>query len=222
MSIYDSTPRRSFITQLGALATGMALEPGELLASPAHTSAAWDTSWIARVESAQYRVVFNASDISDGAAMNYASTFFAHFHEVHDTADKNTRPVIVFRRLGTAMAFNDEIWNRYSVGEDSRVKDPTTSAPAKRNVFWTAPSGASPQQRESMLDSLHQRGLISLVCNVALTNWSRGAAERVHRDAAEVRADVLANLIPGAILVPSGIYALIRAQNAGCAYMPGT
>lgn len=31
----------------------------------------------------------------------------------------------------------------------------------------------------------------------------------------------LISLIPGAILVPSGIYGLIRAQNAGCAYMPG-
>jgi intracellular sulfur oxidation DsrE/DsrF family protein len=31
-----------------------------------------------------------------------------------------------------------------------------------------------------------------------------------------------ANLIPGAIIVPSGIFALIRAQNAGCAFMAGT
>jgi intracellular sulfur oxidation DsrE/DsrF family protein len=35
-------------------------------------------------------------------------------------------------------------------------------------------------------------------------------------------AEARANLIPGAIVVPSGIYALIRAQNAGCAFMPGT
>ncbi len=33
--------------------------------------------------------------------------------------------------------------------------------------------------------------------------------------------DARAQLIPGAIVVPSGIYALIRAQNAGCAYMQG-
>jgi intracellular sulfur oxidation DsrE/DsrF family protein len=44
----------------------------------------------------------------------------------------------------------------------------------------------------------------------------------VARDVEEVQKDVRANLVPGAILVPSGIYALIRAQNAGCAYMPGT
>jgi len=43
-----------------------------------------------------------------------------------------------------------------------------------------------------------------------------------NRKADEVRAEARANLIPGAILVPSGIYALIRAQNAGCAFMPGS
>ncbi len=35
-------------------------------------------------------------------------------------------------------------------------------------------------------------------------------------------AELDANLVSGAILVPSGIYALIRAQNAGCAFMQGT
>jgi len=72
------------------------------------------------------------------------------------------------------------------------------------------------------LESLHGRGLISLVCNVALGNWARGRAERTKRDPESVVAEARANLIPGAILVPSGIYGLIRAQNAGCAYMPGS
>jgi intracellular sulfur oxidation DsrE/DsrF family protein len=37
----------------------------------------------------------------------------------------------------------------------------------------------------------------------------------------EVRAEFRANLVPGATLVPNGVYGVIRAQNAGCAYMPG-
>ena len=44
----------------------------------------------------------------------------------------------------------------------------------------------------------------------------------IDRDPEAVKAEWRENLIPGAILVPSGIYALIRAQNAGCAFMPGT
>jgi intracellular sulfur oxidation DsrE/DsrF family protein len=71
-------------------------------------------------------------------------------------------------------------------------------------------------------ETLRPQGLISLVCNIALGHWSARAAKRANRKAADVMAEARANLIPGAIVVPSGIDALIRAQNAGCAFMPGT
>jgi len=57
---------------------------------------------------------------------------------------------------------------------------------------------------------------------VALSNLASRTARKLQRDAEAVKAEWRENLIPGAILVPSGIYALIRAQNAGCAFMPGT
>jgi hypothetical protein len=64
--------------------------------------------------------------------------------------------------------------------------------------------------------------MISLVCNIAAMNVGYSLAQKSGRDVEEVRQEVKANLVPGAILVPSGIYALIRAQNAGCAFMQGT
>ena len=64
--------------------------------------------------------------------------------------------------------------------------------------------------------------MISLVCNIALGHMAHDFAERTGRAADDVRQELAANLVPGAVLVPSGIYALIRAQNAGCAYMPGS
>jgi intracellular sulfur oxidation DsrE/DsrF family protein len=53
-------------------------------------------------------------------------------------------------------------------------------------------------------------------------SWSRGLAKATQQNVDEVVKDLKANLVAGAILVPSGIYALIRAQNAGCAFMLGT
>lgn len=216
------TQRREFLAKLSAVAAAIALDADEAKAAPASVGSPWDTSWLDRLARAQYRAVFNASDVSDGAAMDYAATFLDHFHEVHDTADQMTRSVIVFRRLGTPMALNDALWDRYPVGEDTKINDPATHAPARRNVFWKARDGASPQEAATKLSTLQQRGLIILVCNIAANNWATRMAERTHRDAEDVRKEVKANLVPGAILVPSGIYALIRAQNAGCAYMPGT
>jgi hypothetical protein len=52
-------------------------------------------------------------------------------------------------------------------------------------------------------------------------NWATSAAERTKRDVEEVKNDVRNGLVPGAILMPTGVFALVRAQNAGCAYMRG-
>jgi hypothetical protein len=206
------TKRRDFLAKMGVAAAAMTIDVDELRAASAsnRSASSWDTSWIDRVESAKYRVVFNASEIADGAAMDYADTFMTHYKEVHGTADKDTRPVIVFRRLGTPMAFNDAMWDKYSLGEDAKVTDDATKAAATRNVFAPA------------IAKLQARGLVSLVCNVATDNWGRGIARKRSLPVEEVQKELKANFVPGAILVPSGIFALIRAQNAGCAYMPGT
>ena len=37
--------------------------------------------------------------------------------------------------------------------------------------------------------------------------------------AEEARKTVLANLVPGVIVMPSGIFAVTRAQEAGCQYI---
>ena len=210
------TKRRDFLAKMSVAAAAMAIDADELRAASTSltSSSAWDTSWIDRLESARYRVVFNGNDLSEGGPMDFAQTFLDQYHEVHNTSDKETRPVIVFRRNGTPMAFNDAMWDKYSLGEDAKVTDPATKAPAKRNVFW---SGGT-----SSIESLQARGLISLVCNVATNNIGRRIAQQRSLSVEDVQKDLRTNLVPGAIMVPSGIFGLIRAQNAGCAYMPGT
>jgi hypothetical protein len=215
------TGRRGFIAQLGILAAGMTVDSDELHATPGASQGSWDTSWLDRLAAAQYRVVFNGSEVEEGAVLSFAASFLDDYRDVHGTTDQQTRPVIVFRRLGTPMAFNDSLWQRYAIGEDIKLKDPNTHAFATRNVFWRPRDGATGWEAELALESLQRRGLIVLLCNVALGNWARQMARRHQRDSEAVNAEARENLIPGAILVPSGIYALIRAQNAGCAYMPG-
>jgi hypothetical protein len=213
--------RRAFLAQLALGPIAFALDPDELHAdSRPPADGPWDTSWIARVESARYRAVFNASDISHGAVFDYAETFFDHFHEAHDTVDSQTRPVVVARRLGTALGLNDAMWDRFKLGEDTKTTDSSTGLPARRNIFWTSRTPTGDAART--IDALQHRGMILLVCNVALGHMGDSLATDANRPAPEVQAELRANLVPGAILVPSGIYALIRAQNAGCAYMPGT
>jgi intracellular sulfur oxidation DsrE/DsrF family protein len=208
--------RRQFIARMGALAAvGLAFDADELRASTTPVAGSWDTSWLDKLAAAKYKVVFNGNNATDATA-DYVSTFFDHFHEVHGTSDSETRPVVVFRRLGVGMAFNDAMWDKYQIGADSKITDPATKAPARRNVYWGGSANSS-----TSFEAMTKRGMISLVCNVAVGGAGYRLAKANNLDIETVRSDLRANLIPGAILVPSGIYALIRAQNAGCALMEG-
>lgn len=215
------TKRREFLARVGvAAAAALTVDTDALAGATDAAPGPWDTSWIDRLASAKFRVVFNANVIDDGGVMDYAATFLDNFHEVHNTSDAQTRPVIVFRRLGTPMALNDRMWDRYALGADTKVEDSVTRELARRNVFWRA--GSPTASSATKIETLHKRGMISLVCNVAVGNMGRRLAEQTKGNVEEVQAELRANLVPGAILVPSGIYALIRAQNSGCAFMPGT
>ena len=211
------TRRREFLARLGVAAAGFSLDTDDLVELRAPTEGEWDNSWITRVEGGKYRVVFNTSEISDGAVFSYVSAFFDGFRETHNTTDSDTRAVSMFRRLGTVMALNDAMWDRYGLGEERKVNDPATKAPARRNVFWNRPGNEG-----GGIEQLQARGMICLVCNVSIGSMSMSFAKRVGGEVDAIRKELVANLVPGAILVPSGIYALIRAQNAGCAFMAGT
>ncbi len=213
--------RREFLAQLGGIVAASSLNVGKLEAMGSGRVSEWDTSWVERIAAAKYRVVFNANVINDGGAVYSAALVLDQFYEVYGISDQSTCPVIVFRSAGTAMAFNDSIWARYKIGDQAKVNDPATQVSATRNIFWKARDGASPKAAASSISALQERGLICLVCNRALSGWANEFATKTQQKEDTVYAEMRANLIPGAYLVPSGIFALIRAQNAGCAYMPG-
>src|SRR2546425_9425488 len=88
--------RRDFLSQLGLAAAALAMDANDLRTESApQAQSNWDTSWLERLAKARYRVVFNASVIDDGGVFSYASTFFDQNHEVHNTTDAETIPVVV-------------------------------------------------------------------------------------------------------------------------------
>ena len=222
-----SQDRRDFLTKLGLGAVALSSAPfvAPLDAEePAGASEAfavepgWNMSWVDELQKVPYKAVFDSPALSDGAALDLAAGIWNEFKEVYGT-DSSSRMVIIMRQLGQVMAFNDMMWEKYGIGEERKVNDPVTKQPAKRNP-WTKSTATDPSWAvDSKLDALHARGAIFLVCNRASMNWAARAAERTKTDVEVVKNDVRNNLVPGAILMPSGVFALVRAQNAGCAYV---
>ena len=212
--------RREFLGQLGALAAAAALPSTASASSPSRKPRAtspWDMSWVEKVTSAPYRCVIDSTNINDGAALGLAADVLDQFREVYP--NDQMRVVIVARQLGVPLALQDMLWDRFAIGADRKVTDPITKAPARRNPFLRPQPGAASYDIESKIEPLMARGLIMLVCNRAAMNTARSFAEQTHRDVEQVQAQVRGGLVPGALLMPDGIFALVRAQNAGCALL---
>jgi hypothetical protein len=199
--------RRNFLSDLAIGGTGVAaftaLMSDELRAEgvvPA-ALAEWDLTWIDRL-TGKYRTVFDAPEVNDGTAFTNASVFMMGFKEVYDASDADMQAVIVMRHRGVVLAFNDAMWEKYGLAIESKVPNGEKKNP------WT-----------SDMAGLKGRGAILLACNLAANRVARETAKRMNLDAETVRKDLFANLIPGVVLQPSGVFATIRAQQAGCAFM---
>lgn len=227
----SSQSRRGFLGRAAAVAAATlaggsslgALTPASLGAEPSRRDwgdAPWDMSWVDQLQAATYKVVFDARTVDDRAA-NLAWDFFQQYHAVYDLPDSATHAVIVMRQLGTPMGMNDAMWDKYQIGAATKTNDRVTGKAATRNTFWRAGEGAADYEIGMSLEDLHRRGTTFLLCNRATMNAAADMARRTGRGEEAVKQEVRENLIPGAILMPDGIFALIRAQNAGAAYMGG-
>ena len=224
MSLDSSHPNRRDFLGLGlaVASTAGAAAFAPLLAEPHGINASeWDMSWTEEIGKARYKAAFDSTNLNDGSALDLAAGIWDNFKEAYGT-DEGVRMVVIMRQLGQVMAFNDKMWQKYGIGEERKVNDPLTKQSATRNPFASAVAGEPSWAVGAKLDALYKRGAVFLVCNRASMNWAASAAERTNRPVDEVRADVRANLVPGAFLMPTGVFALVRAQNAGCAYMRGS
>lgn len=133
--------------------------------------------------------------------------------------------VVVLRHEAVPFALGSNLWAKYKFGEALKVDDPHTKAPAVRNIFWhPGPTDFMMPGFGHMalgINELQADGVMFVACDAALTGMSADIAQHTNQDAKAVKAEFLASLLPGVHDVPSGVWALGRAQEHGCAYCFG-
>jgi intracellular sulfur oxidation DsrE/DsrF family protein len=68
------------------------------------------------------------------------------------------------------------------------------------------------------INELQDEGVLFGACDVALTVYSAVAAMGLKQDPAEIKKEWTAGLLPGVQAMPSGVWAVGRAQEHGCTY----
>lgn len=227
----DRPGRREFISSVAAAAAVVAGTAGTAWAAPLGAGGVtssrdggeppFDDTWTARVKAAAHRGVFDSPDLSRGMALQQASTYMDGYKEMFGATGDAVVAVVVMRHLGTALALSDAMWAAHAFGARFKLDDPLTGKPALRNPFLTV-SGDEEKEYigpHASLPALRARGAVLLACNKALMSFATDAAKKAGRDVDEVKAEFRAGVVPGVILQPSGVYATMRAQEAGCGFI---
>ena len=221
--------RREFLAQVAAAAavvagTGCAAPLSAASTGVMSQAAPFDDSWTRRVAAAKYRAVFDSPDINEGLALVHATFYRQGYQEQFGLGPSEVIPVVVFRHVGTAMAFNDALWAKYALGERSKLIDPATGKDALRNPFIRVGKDEKKEMisADASIETLLANGGVILVCNKATMRLAGQVATKVGKPVEEIRAEFRANLVPGVLLQPSGIYGVLRAQDVGCGFLKST
>ncbi len=226
--------RRGF---LGTLSAGAAAMGISMLTSPLHAaeksfsfpSPGDPESWFKKIKG-RHKIMYDLVSAEKGIFPFVFPKLFLITNAATGTPEKDCSVVMVLRHESVCYALQDNIWEKYHFKEFFNVADlgpgfnasDAATATSTRNPFWnTKPTdfmipGMGPVPLG--IKDLMAEGVMFCVCNASLSGKAAIAAMQTKGNAEAIRKEWLDNLIPGFQLVPSGVWAVGRAQEHGCTY----
>lgn len=224
------SPRRRFLGWLGGASLAGLATPRSAFAHPspvapsapppahpAPVTDSWDMSWVAQV-SGKHRAVFDSPEPSDGAALIRAVAWCEHYKEVYGVERGDMSPVLVLRHSAIDLIMGDAYWERLEIGKQLKMKDGKGKW-RRANPISRHGAPAGEQAMKYTLESFLEGGGVVLACGWAFRFVVSRIEKKDRLDAAAARARAMAEMIPGVIIQPNGIFAALRAQEAGCSYV---
>jgi intracellular sulfur oxidation DsrE/DsrF family protein len=222
----NSSSRRGF---LGKLATGAAALGTASLITPLNAAAnvtapvnnfADPDAWFNQIKG-KHKIVFDATRPHDLMPFAWPRVFLLT-NAATGTTEKDCSVVVVLRHDAIPYAMQDSLWAKYKFGEVFKAPDPATKEPSVRNPFWKPKPGEYKIPGFGPvpigINELQESGVLFCVCSAAITVYSAAVADGMKLNAADVKKEWEAGLLPGIQVVPSGVWALGRAQERGCSY----
>ena len=133
------------------------------------------------------------------------------------------RPIVGGRAAAQGHRTRDDagVLGHVRRGEDEKVIHPVTEKETDRNpALLSSSRGEVPATLDDVaLDRYIARGGIALACNLAFDDMIALVTKKDGTSGDAARKTALAGLVPGVNLQPSGVFAALHAQDAGCKYL---
>jgi len=222
----STTNRRDFLGTIamgaGALTMASLAFPAKLAAGPGNfeNSSEDPEEWFKQI-TGKHRIVFDVSKPNSILPFAWPRVFLMTNEQTGST-EKECNEVVILRHEAIPYAFESSLWEKYKLGDFAHITDPKTNAPSVRNMFWQPKAGdfAIPGigNVQIGINELQDSGVMFGVCAVAILVNSHAIAQKMNADPEVVHKDLMAGILPGIQLLPSGVWAVGRAQEHGCAY----
>lgn len=165
--------------------------------------------WLNSLKGKKFPVVYDMHEHRDFWAGVWANIYLSTNQDVD-----NLGVVIVMRHGGFPFALNDAMFAKYKLGEFFNIIDKNTGKPTVHNMYWEPTGKDFPLPGLDGIKGLQKKGVSFCVCNMALKVYSGFIARARGFSEDEVYNDFVKNLLPGIQLVPAGVWALGRLQQA--------
>jgi len=211
--IDNKTARRGFLGRLaaGAAAIGLSSVPSSLAAeSPAASPDPALDAWLGKIKG-KHKMVFDVTEPNGGFGVIWPRIYMNTMQATYP--GESVTPVVILRHAGIPLGMNDALWAKYNLGDMFGIKD--GAAPATKNIYASITNLPLPGLGTT---ELLKSGVLIGLCDVALTVYSAGAAQKMNMTGDAVKKEWIAGLLPGIQIVPSGVFGVARTQELGCAY----
>jgi intracellular sulfur oxidation DsrE/DsrF family protein len=227
--------RRQFFGRLlGAAAGGASL--GAVAQVEAAQTSTGPATWLANMKGTN-RAFFDFPQHKAGVPLLHILNYFNGYQTAMGAGAGQVSAVGTFYGIGgqssIPLAFNDAMWAKYELGAYTGMKT-ADGKPYTRNVMHRPQAGDTHLLMQAMqvphiamfdgvmpaigIESLQKMGTTFLMCNNAFVGWCAELDARGKGKAANLEAELRANLLPGIVVVPAMVIAIEQAQRAGIAY----
>jgi intracellular sulfur oxidation DsrE/DsrF family protein len=220
-----STERRSFLTRLnkgavaalGAIALRGAAKAQVKQATRFEPVRHEKDDWLDQAPG-KHRLVFDTINADGlGQSLLFANNFIRVNRTDYGLQSTDLAVIVIVRHRSAPFGFTDAMWAKYgeALAEHAVYEDPKTKGVPKINVFNSSDYASLLPSRGTILEALAKQGVQVAVCGSSTRAMSGVIARAAGGKVDDVFAELSANLVSNARIVPAGIVALNRAQERG-------
>lgn len=177
---------------------------------------------------APHKHLFASAKMNGGLLLDSATSTVDAYGDIGVPA-KDVQPAIVFYHFSSPLGFDDLVWNQYFIPMLAKIDKSGDFGKDFASVYNGKSRGnpclhkAGKGEDDVSIESLiANAGARFFVCNNATRFIATFVAKQLKLDPLDVYATLKGHLVPNAMLVPAGVWAIHAVQERHYTYMQAT